>query len=69
MRSFLDLPNWQANVDSTVRNFKRNMLDKGSVRPLQGAVAVLFVFNFLYSLPREMAHNQHEEDARFRRHH
>ena len=62
----LDIPNWQRNAELLLREYKKQKIDKGSSQPLQMFVGTLFAFNVLYSLPREMAHNQHEEDQRFR---
>jgi hypothetical protein len=69
VKARLDLPNWRSNLDTSVRHFKKTMLDTGSVRPLQGAILAMFVFNWMYSLPREMTHNKHDEEARFKIHH
>ena len=67
-RAHFDVQNWQAHVESALKHVKTQYMDKGSILPLQGLVVSLFVFNYVYSLPREMAHNKHDEARRFRLH-
>lgn len=48
-----------------IRNYKKNMIDTGKAHPFLVVIGGMFVFNFIGALPREMAHNEHEERARF----
>jgi hypothetical protein len=64
-RSHFDTANWRTNLDHGLRTYKREVFDRGSIEPLYALVGVMFAFNFIYCLPREMAHNAHTEKARF----
>lgn len=61
----LDLSNWRQHVAEPGQQMKR-LMDKGSILPVKILVGSLFAFNFVMSLPREMAHNQQEERRRFK---
>ena len=41
-------------------------MNRGSIKPVYMLVGSLFAFNYLISLPREMAHNKAQENARFK---
>lgn len=62
-----DVANWRTNAEASYRAYKKNMIDQGSVQPLIMTMSTMFVFNYIFCLPREMAHNQHEEQERFKK--
>lgn len=61
----LDVPNWRANAEAFRQHYMKTYVRTGSIKPLQHVVGGLFLFNLVYSLPREMAHNKHAQDERF----
>jgi uncharacterized membrane protein YesL len=67
-RQHFDTANWRSNLDTAVRQYKKEFVDKGDIRPLYVLVGAMFAFNFVYTLPREMAHNSQTEKARFHVH-
>ena len=64
-RQHFDTSNWRHHAEMGIRNYKKNMIDTGNPHPFLAVIGGMFVFNFIGALPREMAHNEHEERARF----
>lgn len=55
---------WKGNFARTKHAYKKS-LDEGGAMPLVQFIGGLFAFNYILSLPKEMAHVAHEEQQRF----
>jgi hypothetical protein len=64
-RHHFDTANWRHHAEVGLRSYKKSMIDTGSSHPVLAVIGGMFVFNFLGALPREMAHNEAMERARF----
>jgi hypothetical protein len=59
---------WKENAQRAKDDFKKS-LDEGGAKPLVQFIGALFVFNYVLSLPKEMAHVAHQDNQRLGIHH